>query len=114
MYGAFLTIFGATITLTLNIYFVPIYGFTASAWTTLICYASMMIASYILGNKHYPVNYDLKRIFGYLFISLSLYIMSTYINISSNTLNLISKNLLVIVFALLIWQMELKQLLKKT
>src|ERR1035437_3707596 len=60
-YGAILTIIGALITISLNIYWIPRIGYTGSAWATLICYASMMIVSYFWGNKHYPVNYDLNR-----------------------------------------------------
>lgn len=105
-YGALLTIFGAIITITLNFYWIPRIGYMGSAWATLICYASMMVVSYFLGNKHYPVNYDLKRIFAYLGLSLTLYFISVFIKTGSGAINLILNNLLLIGFVLFAWKME--------
>lgn len=112
-YGALLTIFGAIITITLNFYWIPRIGYMGSAWATLICYASMMIASYFLGNKHYPVNYDLKRILGYLALSLTLYFIGSLIKFESSIIQLLLGNILLLAFVVFIWKMERKQLLQK-
>lgn len=111
-YGALLTIFGAIITITLNFYWIPRIGYMGSAWATLICYASMMVLSYFLGNKHYPVNYDLKRIFTYLGLSLTLYFIALLIQTESAAINLIINNVLLIGYVLFAWTME-KQNFKK-
>ncbi len=111
MYGAVLTIFGALITLALNAYLVPNYGYIGAAWTTLTCYVSMTILSYILGNKHYPVNYDLKRILGYLSISISLFIVSSFIEVDSSIVELILKNLVLLFFGFIVWTFEFRTLL---
>jgi O-antigen/teichoic acid export membrane protein len=81
-YGAGLAIFGALITLVLNMVFIPEYGYMASAWATLICYASMMIASYFLGRKHYPVPYELGKIGGMIGVAALLYWATLALNIS--------------------------------
>lgn len=112
-YGALLTILGAIITVSLNLYWIPKVGFIGAAWATFICYASMMVVSYFLGNKHYPVNYDLKRIWGYLGLSVTLYFISTLLKIDSITGTLLVNNLLLIGFIALVWKLEknnLKQL----
>jgi O-antigen/teichoic acid export membrane protein len=112
-YGAILTIFGAIITITLNFYWIPRIGYMGSAWATLICYASMMIVSYFWGNKHYPVNYDLKRIFGYLGLSLTLYFISLLIKTESTGISLFINNLMLVGFIFIVWKLEknsLKQL----
>ena len=44
-----------------------------AAWATLICYASMALLSYLLGQKHFPVPYDLRRLLGYPLLALLLY-----------------------------------------
>ncbi len=111
MYGALLTFLGATITIILNLWWIPVFGYTGSAWATLICYASMMITSYMLGNKHYPVNYDLKRIFGYLTLSLSLYVTCNAIVIESATMHLIFNNIVLLGFIGLLWKLEFKKLI---
>jgi len=72
-YGAFIAIGGAVLTIGLNVLLIPILGYVASAWTTFIVYAGMMIASYILGQKHYPIPYNLKKVGFYLVFALVLY-----------------------------------------
>ena len=71
--GAIVSFFGATLTIVLNILFIPKYGYMASAWATLACYASMAIISFVLGQKYYPVQYDVKKITGYVFLALLLW-----------------------------------------
>jgi O-antigen/teichoic acid export membrane protein len=109
-YGAYLAIFGAIITLALNFYLIPSIGYMGSAWATLICYAAMMIASYFLGQKHYPVNYDLKRFFGYVTLSLILYAFSRYIPNGSFMVDLVLKNSLLLVFVIIVFIFERKNL----
>lgn len=111
-YGALLTIFGSVITITLNIYWIPRIGYMGSAWATLICYASMMILSYFMGNKHYPVNYDLKRIFIYLGLSLTLYALGVLVKTESATINLIIGNVLLVALVAFVWKMEKQNLFK--
>ena len=84
-YGAYLSIFGAIITLCLNFILIPKIGFVGSAWATLICYFSMMVSSYFLGKKHYKIPYPLKRIFFYLGLVCVLYFTSIYFD--SNIIN---------------------------
>lgn len=73
MMGAFVSLAGALLTILLNIYWIPEYGYAGSAWATLICYAGMAIFSYLLGRRYYPVAYDLKRVLGYIGLGLLLY-----------------------------------------
>lgn len=82
-YGAGLAIFGALITLVLNLLFIPQYGYMASAWATLACYASMMIASYLLGRKHYPVPYELGKLSLFVGGAVVLYYLSLWLGVPS-------------------------------
>lgn len=79
-FGALLSIVGFIITIALNFWGIPRFGYIASAWTTLFCYASMMILSYLIGQKYYHINYNLKRISVYLGLTLLLYFMSIFIH----------------------------------
>jgi O-antigen/teichoic acid export membrane protein len=81
-YGAGLAIFGAIITLVLNLIFIPKYGYLGSAWATFACYGSMMFASYVLGQKHYPVPYDLGKIGMMIGTAVLLYWGSVVMHIS--------------------------------
>ena len=109
-YGAWLTIFGAVITLAGNFIFIPRFGYMACAYTTLVCYLLMMLVSYFIGNKHYHVNYDVKRIVAYIGLSLLLFAISQYINFDSDVLGITIKNLLLILFALVVFLFERKEL----
>lgn len=60
--GTLISWTGGIITIVLNLVFLKRYGFMISAWTTLIAYFSMMILSYFLGQKYYPIPYRIKRI----------------------------------------------------
>lgn len=110
-YGMYISIFGALITIGLNIMFVKEIGFMASAWATLITYVSMMLVSYLLGQKYYPVPYDIKKILLYLVSAtlLSLCALKTHQNYYLNTF-------FVLVFlglVAMVEKKELKQLLNR-
>lgn len=61
-FGAWISFFGLFFTLGLNIWWIPVYGYTGAAWATLVSYTAMMLLSYYLGQKHYPISYPLKQV----------------------------------------------------
>lgn len=69
-YGAYMGIMGSIITLLINIIFIPHLGYFASAWAILTCFVSMVVVSYFLGRKHYPIKYDVKNFLFYFFVSI--------------------------------------------
>jgi O-antigen/teichoic acid export membrane protein len=71
--GAFVSLCAAALTIYLNIRWIPIYGYTGSAWAHLIGYAGMALVSYVLGQIYYPVKYDVLRILAYIGLGLGLY-----------------------------------------
>jgi O-antigen/teichoic acid export membrane protein len=72
--GAWVSVGGAVLTLVLNILLVPTVGYMGSAWATLACYAGMAVVSYLLGQKHFKVEYDLKKLLGYIALGLILWL----------------------------------------
>ena len=78
-FGAMITIFGAMVTFLVNWEFIPKYGYTASAWAHVACYSGMVIASFWLGRKYYPINYPLRSIGMYLAITGIIYFISRMI-----------------------------------
>lgn len=71
--GAWITLAGAGITILFNWIFIPIWGYMACAIATVLCYGFMMVVSYRLGQKHYPVPYAWKKILAYIVICLLLF-----------------------------------------
>ena len=78
-YGAYIAIGGAVITIGLNLLLIPTMGYMGSAWTTLVVYALMVISSYFLGQKHFPVPYNLTKIGSYLGTALILFFGGTWL-----------------------------------
>ncbi len=74
-HGAWITIGGAVITIVLNIWWIPLFGYHGSAWATFICYLTMMLVSYFLGQRYYPVPYLWKKYTAYLLIAFLLYMV---------------------------------------
>ncbi|KAB1063927.1 lipopolysaccharide biosynthesis protein [Salibacter halophilus] len=77
IYGAYLAVVGAIITVVLNYMLIPEMGYEGAAWATFAAYASMCYLSYFFGQKHNPIPYDLKRVLGYLAYAVALYGLST-------------------------------------
>ena len=76
--GAYISIVGAIITLVLNYLLIPKYSYYGSAIATIAAYGSMMLISYVMGNKYYPIPYDMRKIGGYLGLSIAFSILSFY------------------------------------
>lgn len=77
--GAYISIVGALVTLLLNFLLIPIMSYYGSAIATIAAYGSMMAISYYLGKNKYPIPYDMKRIFGYLTVSILFSAIAFYI-----------------------------------
>ncbi len=73
MAGAWITLIGVVITLTINFIFIPVYGYMACAWSHFLCYGSMMVVSYFWGQKSYPITYPWKKLVAYIIICVILY-----------------------------------------
>lgn len=112
-YGAMIAIAGALITIVINVIFVPRYSFVACAWATLAAYGGMMILSYLLGKKYYPIKYNLRAMFVYTAIALGFYFLSfTYESMESAVARVVLNNLLVILFAWLVYKLEISNIKK--
>ncbi len=77
--GALVAIIGALITLIFNYLWIPSMGYVGSAWATFICYFSMCLVSYLLGQKYYPVPYNLQRIVLFIMGALAFYAASDFL-----------------------------------
>lgn len=71
--GAGVSLAGAAITVVMLLALVPRLGYQGAAWAHLACYGSMVVMSYVLGRRYYPVPYDLARVGGYIAVGLGLY-----------------------------------------
>ena len=81
-------------------------GYMGAAWTTLICYASMMIISYFLGKKYYPVPYELVPFFYFIGLSVVLWLagdaLTTYLHLG-NVATFVVNTIFLLLFISLAW-----------
>ncbi len=105
-FGAYLAIFGATITIILNFWLIPVMGYMGSAWATLICYFAMMVVSFFLGNIYYKVNYPILRIGLYFAVATGIFVISQFVHFNSYYISLGINTILLIGFAVLVLVLE--------
>ncbi len=106
-FGAYISVFGAILTLILNYWLIPIMSYKGSAIATLSAYSCMMFASYYFGRKYYPIPYDLKKITLYLVVSITLSACIFYSRFRGNYIIGITA---LVVFLGLIFLLEKKEL----
>jgi O-antigen/teichoic acid export membrane protein len=106
-FGAYISVFGAVVTLALNYILIPKIGYKGSAIATLSAYALMMLISFYYGRKYYPIPYNLKKIGLYLLISISFSMLIFYTELRENYVVGIAA---IIVFLGLVFQLEKKEL----
>ena len=71
-FGTYISVGGAAATVVLNLLLIPRFGFYGCAWATLACYGGMMVATYVLGQRRYPVPYALGRMGAYALGAVAL------------------------------------------
>lgn len=113
IYGAYLAIFGAIITLLLNYWWIPIWGYMGAAWATFLCYFIMMVASYIVGQKHYNVNYNVLKSIIYFILALILFFLSVLIEPVIGNYKLFINTVILCCFFFIIYYIEKNKLLLK-
>lgn len=109
-FGAYIAIIGAVITIALNYILIPSMGYLGSAWATFACYFVMMILSYFLGQKHYYVNYNYKKIIAYIMLSVALYYLSLFNPIENLTAKVSLNTILALGFIAVIYVIEKKNI----
>jgi O-antigen/teichoic acid export membrane protein len=105
--GAIVSVNGAIITIVLLFVLIPRLGIIGGAYATLITYFVMMIHSYLLGQKHYPVPYELRKlfaliIFGLIFFLSNIVLKNTFLTenkVIFNSINLV----LILIFMAIGW-----------
>jgi O-antigen/teichoic acid export membrane protein len=108
--GAYISIIGAIVTLALNFILIQKYSYIGSAIATIAAYGTMMIISYQMGQKKYPIPYEMNVILKYLGITVLFSAISFYIPILRE--NYFVKILLLSLFLYFIYHNEKATLLR--
>jgi O-antigen/teichoic acid export membrane protein len=79
-YAVYITLIGAAVTILINVVFIPVYGYMASAWAHVASYGSMIIMSFIFAEKHYRIRYDFLQLIPYFLIAIAMVVFSQVYN----------------------------------
>ena len=112
-FGAYISVFGACITLGGLWVLVPWLGYIGAAWATFICYLVMMIVSYFLGQKYFPVPYSLRKILFYIFLAVGIFFLAESLPHGNTVVYYSVRTLFFIVFAVIAYVLDLKPVLKR-
>ncbi len=97
-WGAYFSLTACTIVILMNVFLIPVYGYMACAWAGFTGYAVAMLLSYFVGQKKYPIAYDLKSIGGYVLLALMIYVAGEWMPVDNMLLRLLLRTLLLFVF----------------
>jgi len=72
----------------------------------------MMVGSYFIGQKHYPIDYFLKKALGYLGLAVTLYFFSNLLDLRVSYVRLIVHSVFILIFLVLVYKVEQPKFLK--
>ncbi len=104
--GAWVALAGSVITVGLLWWWVPIYGYAGAAWAHFACYGSMVLLSYGLGRRYYPVPYPVGRALAYLGLGVALYGADHWLIEQRGWPPFLAGTLLLLLFLLLVWVLD--------
>lgn len=105
-FGAYIAGGGAILTIGINLLFIPYYGYVACAWATLIVYAAQMTVSYFLGQKHYPIPYNLRKFALYSLLAVGMFLLTQLIHLEFGWTQLLVHNGLIGFYILVVYTLE--------
>lgn len=97
-WGAYFSLTGCIILILMNIFLIPKYGYIACAWAGFTGYGVAMLLSYFVGQKKYPIQYDLKAIGMYVLLAAVLYVAAEYVSIDNIYLRMAYRTVLLLLF----------------
>src|SRR3990170_3429520 len=107
-YGTIITVIGAIVTIAANYYLIPLYGYMGSSWATLISYLTMTVLCYVLGQKYYPIPYNVVKSVGYIILTTALAYAVSFISIENQWAATGFHTFILIAYLFIIYRVERK------
>ena len=107
-YGTILAVGGAIVTIVGNYFLIPVMGYTGSSWAMLICYFSMTAASYIIGQRYYPIPYRVVTDMAYIIVTALLVVLVGRFDFGAQLLNSAFHFAVIAVYFLIVYLIEKK------
>ncbi len=98
IYAVYITVIGAVITIIINVIMIPVAGYMASAWAHVVSYGAMLIMSFIFAEKHYKINYNVKRLIPYFVAATGMVVFNQLYHYNNLIIELTVNTLFIIGF----------------
>ncbi len=108
-YGTLITVGGAIITIAANYLLIPHFGYMGSSWATLICYATMATACYVLGQKFHPIPYKISKGLAYVAYTVIIVLLVNEVSIENQWLATGFHGIIILGYLLSIYLFERKE-----
>jgi len=97
-FAVYITVIGAAITVIINVVFIPVYGYMASAWAHIVSYGAMIIFSFIFAENRYKVKYEMNKLISYFILAIGMVLFRYFYSYNNIWNELFINTLLIIVF----------------
>ena len=97
-WGAWFSLAGCIVLVLLNLLLIPRYSYMGCAWAGFAGYGTAMLLSYFIGQKKFPIPYDLRAMGGYMLLAALLYLLSAVVEVEHLVLRLAFRSLLLLLF----------------
>lgn len=104
--GAWMAVGGAVLTIVLNFLWIPEFGYVGASWATLVVYLSMVVVSYWLGARFYPIPYRLIKCIGYPLAAVGLSLAFGQFSGGNTALNWLMRLAMLLLFVGAVWKIE--------
>jgi O-antigen/teichoic acid export membrane protein len=97
-FGVYIIMIGAAITILINVFLIPAFGYMASAWAHVVSYGAMIIFSFVFARKHYRIKYNMQSLIPYFIVAVGMVIFSQIFNYKNLQAELTINSVLFIFF----------------
>lgn len=108
IYGAIFASAGALVTFGINYWYIPYYGYIASAWAHFFSYFVMVILAYFIGRAYFPVPYNFKGLLFYFSTGIFLFLLSLLLYVEPLVWRMSVNTLIILTFAIIAYIKERK------
>jgi O-antigen/teichoic acid export membrane protein len=106
-WGAIFSSIAFVLIIVVNIIFIPKYSYMACAWAAFAGNGLIVLLSYFIGQKNYPIRYDLKSIGLYFLLAGILYAISYFIPIKNSYWHILFNTVLLVIYLIFLVKRDL-------
>jgi O-antigen/teichoic acid export membrane protein len=111
-YGTIITMIGVFITVVGNFVLIPLAGYMGSSMAALLCYFTMTIVCYFIGQRFFPIPYTIVKDLGYIIVTYCIILAVNSISIANLWVDLGLDLVVIIIFCSAIFIIERKNLMQ--